>query len=63
MYAGVKVIEVTLKTFAVLAPRAAVGSGGRIAFEREIRPSQQSDINVMEQRRETSFPIGPYELP
>jgi len=63
MHAGVKVDEVLLETFTIRAPRLTVDSGGRVALEREIRPPQQSDIGVVEQRRETSFPIGPNELP
>jgi hypothetical protein len=40
MHAGVKIDEVVLEMFTVRAPRLAVHSGSRIAFECEIRPSQ-----------------------
>jgi len=48
MHARVKISEVFLETFSVRLPRAAVHSGSRIALQREIRPAQQRDINVME---------------
>ena len=63
MHARVKINEAFLEMFTVRLPCAAVHSDNRISLEREIRPAQQRDINMMEQRRETTFSLVPNEFP
>jgi len=63
MHTGMKISEALLEMFAVCLPCAAVYSGCRISLKCKIRPPKKRDINMMEQRRETTFSIVPNELP
>jgi hypothetical protein len=63
MHASLKINEALLEMFAVRLPCAAIDSGSRISLESKIRPTKKFDINMMEQRRETTLSIVPNELP
>jgi hypothetical protein len=62
MHTGMKISEALLEMFAVCLPCAAVYSGCRISLKCKIRPPKKRDINMVKQRRETTFSIVPNEL-
>jgi hypothetical protein len=63
MHAVVKFSKILFEVLAVCLPRPSVNADRRTSLEREVRPSEQIGIEMVEQCRRTSLWSVPYELP